>query len=60
MVNCINTKLSVAAVDPIIQDCKLPKSRVGDLVVYRVKRHLSTVAHNLAVLSKVCWFKNMV
>jgi len=47
VVNCINTELSVAAIDPIIQDCKLLKSHVGDVVVYRVKRHLNTVAHNL-------------
>jgi hypothetical protein len=52
VVNCINTELSVVALDPIIQDCKLPKSHVGDVVVYRAKRHLNTVAHNLAALSK--------
>lgn len=32
MVNCINSELSVVAIDPIIQDCKLLKSHVGEWV----------------------------
>lgn len=47
----INMELSVLAIEPCIHDCKLLKTHVGDVVIYRVKRHLNTVAHNLAGLS---------
>lgn len=42
MVNCINSELSVVAIDPIIQDCNSLKSHIDDVVVYHVKRHLNS------------------
>jgi hypothetical protein len=60
VVNCVNCKSTMAALDPIIQDCrKLLKTIV---IVNRVSRELNREAHVLASMAKsVCsrsWLGN--
>jgi ribonuclease HI len=52
VVNCINSNVSVAVIELVIQDCKLLMEQLDRVVVTHVRRHLNSVAHGLASFSR--------
>lgn len=60
VVNCINRKKSLAAIDFIIQDCWDLINQVGEVLVVHVKRHLNAAAHGMVRVAKQLGSKTWV
>jgi ribonuclease HI len=52
VVNCINFNCYVAAIEPIILDCKLLMAKFEFVSVKHVRRTMNVVAHDLVCLSR--------
>jgi len=60
VVDCINGKAIMAAIDPIIQDCCSILNLFAEIKVTAISRTQNSVAHELVRMSKVVGSKNWV
>ena len=60
VVDCINGKATMAAIDPIIQDCCSILTLFEDIKVTAISRNQNSVGHVLVQLFKIVGSKNWV
>lgn len=53
VVNCINRKSSLAAIDPIIQDCWDIMNLLGEALVVHIRRNANSAAHGMVGVTKL-------